>query len=166
MEGPSEEKQKLLRLKAEIEREIEQLNRLEQELIGLQEKINASEPSPYDIRAAGSILHDFYNGVEAIFRRIAHELNGGIPVGQDWHKQILIDMSLNIDGVRPSVISDELSARLHNYLGFRHVFRNVYGFLLDPERVKILSRELPKIVNLLREEIGRFINYLDTLVNV
>lgn len=50
-----EDKQKVLRLKAEIEREKEQLKRLEQELMGLQEKLHASEPSAYDIRAAGSI---------------------------------------------------------------------------------------------------------------
>ncbi len=78
---PSEEKQKILRLKAEIERETEQLRQLEQELNGLQGKVSIANPSPYDIRAAGSILHDFYNGVESIFRRIAHELNGGVAFG-------------------------------------------------------------------------------------
>lgn len=158
-----EDKQKVLRLKAEIEREKEQLKRLEQELMGLQDKLYAFEPSAYDIRAAGSILHDFYNGVETIFRRIAHELNGGLPSGHDWHKQLLIDMGLEIEGVRPAVISNELVTNLHSYLGFRHVFRNVYGFLLDIERVKTLVSQLPDISKELRKKIDCFITYLESL---
>lgn len=165
MELPSEEEQRILRLKAEVERETEQLKRLDRELVGLHEKLGSAELSAYDIRAAGSILHDFYNGVEAVFRRIAHELNGGLPVGQDWHKQLLIDMGLDIEGVRPAVISNKLAAKLHNYLGFRHVFRNIYGFFLDAERVKALAWELPEVSKALEKEISHFIIYLDTLLN-
>ena len=90
---------------------------------------------------------------------------GGLPSGMDWHKQLLIDMGLDIEDIRPPVISNELTAKLHNYLGFRHVFRNVYGFFLDTERVKALAQELPEVSKKMREEIDNFIKYLDILVH-
>ncbi len=35
-----------------------------------------------------------------------------------------------IKDTRPAVISEELAADLDEYLSFRHVFRNIYGFEL------------------------------------
>jgi hypothetical protein len=44
-------------------------------------------------------------------------------------------MSIELDGIRPAVISKELREQLDEYLRFRHVFRNVYGFNLDKARL-------------------------------
>ena len=79
------------RLAAEVEHEIERLEQLRQEL--------AAAPRSDDIltlRARGSILHDFYGGIERVFVRIAEELNGGVPQGERWHRQIVTDMTLEI----------------------------------------------------------------------
>ena len=57
------------RLAAEVESELSSLGALEAEL--------ASAPpgdDTYALRARGSILHDFYNGIERVFVRIAREL--------------------------------------------------------------------------------------------
>ncbi|MYK88601.1 MAG: hypothetical protein F4018_09830, partial [Acidobacteria bacterium] len=87
------------RLAAEIEHELARLEQLRKEL--------ATAPSADDtftLRARGSMLHDFYSGIERVFVRIAEELNGGVPQGEQWHRQIVTDMSLEIPGVRPAVI--------------------------------------------------------------
>ena len=62
------------RLAAEIEHELQGLDALRDELA-------AAPPSDdtFALRARGSVLHDFYGGVERIFVRIAEELNGGVP---------------------------------------------------------------------------------------
>lgn len=53
-------------LKADIDRELRNLERLLHELKDI--LVTTTEDSPIRVRAAGSVLHDFYTGVEKIFR--------------------------------------------------------------------------------------------------
>lgn len=163
MKLPTKEKQLIRRLQSEINQEISSLEALLRELKTLKPRLAQKEISNLDLRAAGSILHDFYNGVENIFRRVAQELNGGLPAGEDWHKQLLTDMSLDVKGVRPALVSEDLKLRLQRYLGFRHIFRNVYGFHLEQEQIKVMVKEFPRILSWLKREIAAFQKYLDKL---
>ena len=163
MKLPTKEKQLIRRLQSEINQEILSLEALLRELKTLKPRLAQKEISNLDLRAAGSILHDFYNGVENIFRRVAQELNGGLPAGEDWHKQLLTDMSLDVKGVRPPLVSEDLKLKLQKYLGFRHIFRNVYGFHLEQEQIKVMVKEFPRILSWLRREIAAFQEYLDKL---
>jgi len=163
MKLPSKEKQLIRRLQSEINQEISSLEALLRELKTLKPRLAQKEISNLDLRAAGSILHDFYNGVENIFRRVAQELNGGLPAGEDWHKQLLTDMSLDVKGVRPPLVSEALKLKLQKYLGFRHIFRNVYGFHLEQEQIKVMVKEFPRILSWLKREIAAFQKYLDKL---
>jgi len=160
---PTKEKQLIRRLQSEINQEILSLEALLRELETLKPRLAQKEISNLDLRAAGSILHDFYNGVENIFRRVAQELNGGLPAGEDWHKQLLTDMSLDVKGVRPPLVSEDLKLKLQKYLGFRHIFRDVYGFHLEQEQIKVMVKEFPRILSWLRREIAAFQEYLDKL---
>lgn len=163
MKLPTKEKQLIRRLQSEINQEILSLEALLRELETLKPRLAQKEISNLDLRAAGSILHDFYNGVENIFRRVAQELNGGLPAGEDWHKQLLTDMSLDVKGVRPPLVSEDLKLKLQKYLGFRHIFRNVYGFHVEQEQIKVMVKEFPRILSWLRREIAAFQEYLDKL---
>jgi hypothetical protein len=40
-------------------------------------------------RSRGSILHDFYNCCERVFKAIAVEVNGGYAESDQWHKALL-----------------------------------------------------------------------------
>lgn len=143
------------RLRAEIENELERLARLRRDAAGA-----PSTDDPYAIRARGSILHDLYNGIERIFERIADELDGGLPRGDAWHQQLLRSMTLEIRGVRPPVITPELEAALRDFLGFRHLFRNIYGGELDPERVAPLEERLPGVLNDFNTQICAFLDWM------
>lgn len=35
----------------------------------------------------------------------AEELNGGVPRSEQWHRQLLLDMTLDLPSVRPAVVS-------------------------------------------------------------
>ena len=107
------------RLAAEIDAELASLDALEQEFAN-----RPRQDDTYSLRACGSILHDFYNCVERILVRVAHEINGGVPQAGQWHQQLIEDMRLDIPEVRPAVIDPELAKTLGEYLRFRHVFRN------------------------------------------
>ena len=143
------------RLAAEIEHELERLVELQDEL--------ATAPhgdDTFTLRARGSILHDFHSGVERVFVRIAEELNGGVPQGEQWHRQIITDMSLEIPGVRPAVIEPALARELGEYLRFRHVFRNVYGSLLEAARMRPLEEKMPSVLAAFLTQIRAFLTWI------
>ena len=128
--------------------------------LGLLEEQSADAPQGEDtfsLRGRGSILHDFYNGVERVFVRIAEELNGGVPQGEHWHQQLVKDMSLKIPEVRPAVIDEKLARSLGDFRRFRHVFRNVYGFVLEDERIRPLEERLPAVLGEFRRQVEEFL---------
>jgi hypothetical protein len=114
----------------------------------------------YMLRARASILHDFYSAVERIFVRIAQELNGGVPGTERWHRDLLMDMSLELDSVRPALITRELHDLLVPFLGFRHLFRNVYGFAIDAERLALLDAQFDEAFRRFQQEMRRFLDWL------
>ena len=81
-------------------------------------------------------------------------MNGGLEETEQWHKAFLYRMTVPLEGVRPPVLSEELAAELDEYLAFRHVFRNIYGFELKGERIIRLSEKLPVVAGRLKDEIG------------
>ena len=114
----------------------------------------------YALRARGSILHDFYNGVERVFVRIAREVNGGVPRAEQWRRELVRNMALDIPAVRPAVIDADLAGTLEEYLRFRHVFRNVYGAVPSAERMSSLEIRMPAILEAFRNRIRSFLAWM------
>jgi hypothetical protein len=85
---------------AEIERELENLAELRREL-----KQVRGQDSIIFRRSTGSILHDFYNLAERIFRKVTTDINGGHEDSERWHKALLFKMTVPIKGVRPALLS-------------------------------------------------------------
>jgi len=65
-----------------------------------------------------------------IFSQIAIKIDQDLPAGEGWHIQLLKRMTIPIEGIRPQVIDEKLENDLEEYLRFRHLFRNIYGFEL------------------------------------
>ena len=143
------------RLAAEIEAELAGLDELEREMANAPQ-----QDDTYSLRARGSILHDFYNGIERIFVRIASELNGGVPQAEQWHRELVRNMTLDVPQVRPAVIDAAFAAGLGEYLRFRHVFRNVYGSVLEAQRMRPLERRLPATLAAFRERVQVFLSWM------
>ncbi|RPJ64365.1 MAG: hypothetical protein EHM23_00610 [Acidobacteria bacterium] len=147
-------------LASDIKRQLDSVDRLEREA---RELLESPGSGSVETRAAGSILHDFYTGVEKIFQRIAIELDGGLPAGPDWHSDLLLRMTIEIDERRPAVISEELAKKLAEYLRFRHVFRNLYGFELRWDLCRELLANLPPLLNDLRKQLKAFRDFLSAI---
>ena len=120
-------------------------------------------PSNYVVRAGGSILHDFYTGIEKIFESIAKEVDNRLPMGEEWHSELLHQMTLDIPGLRPQVITAKTEKKLREYLGFRHLFLKRYGFELDWQKLKKLLLGMSQIRPNLENEIGKFFEALNSL---
>jgi hypothetical protein len=108
-------------------------------------------------------LHGFYGGVERIFEDIARTVDRSIPGGPDWHHSLLLQMSADVVGVRPVVISNDTRYCLEEYRGFRHVVRNVYTFNLRASRLQELADALEMCFELVSGDLGIFADFLVSL---
>lgn len=150
------------RIISEIKEELSNLLKLRKEYQEFLKKYSSMDK--YLLRTKASFLADFYMGVERISKIIAEEINGGIPKGEDWHKRLLLDMSLNIGG-RPPVISKKLYGNLLKFLGFRHVVRQAYGFELDEKKLEELAAIFEPVLKEFISEVEKFCNFLRSQVN-
>lgn len=108
-------------------------------------------------------LHDFYTGLELIFSKIATSVDGNMPTGKEWHRDLLIQMSLELAQVRPPVISTLTVEALDEYRRFRHVVRNVYSFNLDAKRLEPLIKRSRPIFTQIQQELLSFADLLDQI---
>ncbi|MFH1951554.1 MAG: hypothetical protein ABIL06_08050 [Pseudomonadota bacterium] len=105
-------------------------------------------------------LHSFYHGVERIFEAFAKSIDRTVPSGDGWHKRLLVQMTEEIPGIRPAVISEETRTALDSYRTFRHLARNIYTFNLDAKRIRSLVENLPDTVEKVCKDISVFIAFL------
>jgi hypothetical protein len=145
-------------LQLTIKDELEKLRLLDKEKDGLLKR----KPSNYVLRAGGSILHDFYTGIEKIFEDIAKEIDRRMPAGEEWHSELLHQMTLDITGLRPPVISNGMDKKLREYLGFRHLFRKRYGFELDWVKMNRLLIRISQILSDLEKEFDTFFKIMNS----
>jgi hypothetical protein len=151
-------------LSGRIHAYLRELDKVVNRAIMLGNKAIQSEDDGYWDGAALN-LHSFSGGVEKIFEDIARTFDGSLPSGPDWHIGLLMQMSGDIEGRRPAIISDRLRDQLDEYRGFRHVVRNVYAFNFRPSRIKELTDNLPETYSLVKEEIHNFTHFLDQLTS-
>ena len=69
------------KLRKQINVERQQLNRLIDEHRPLLESCASSEPNAIELSALATFLHSFYSGIENSLKRIAIEIDGGVPSG-------------------------------------------------------------------------------------
>lgn len=119
-----------------------------------------SQPPESEIAWMGKLVHDFYNGVERIFERIAVRVDEDVPPGPHWHTDLLQRMEGTWGGRRPSVIDHALALQLLDYLRFRHAFRHTYGYELVWKNLQPLAAGIPQIFEELRLKLQTFLSSL------
>lgn len=107
-------------------------------------------------------LHGFYSGLERIFERVASTIDGNVPDGANWHQELLNQMSIEIPGSRPAVISPETVDMLQDYRGFRHIVRNVYTYHLNPDKMERLINNLDAVHEKVTAELTAFARFLQS----
>jgi len=148
-------------LVAEIKDEVLKLEILVQKLLSQKNRTGEEEVA----ESAALRLHNFYTGCERIFKLIASEVNGGVSHELDWHKRLLTQVALEIDSVRPAVISLQTRKDLEELLRFRHVVRNIYGFELEAKRIEDLINLATGVHRRFVKEIETFIDFLMAIYN-
>lgn len=149
----------------ELEAELSRLERLNEDIERIFDEAQNQEAF-LDVfyESLALKLHNFYTGCERIFQIIASELNGALPSDYDWHKRLLGRMSLEQEK-RPAVISQKTAKRLEEYLAFRHVVRNIYGYELEPRRIALLIEKSKSVFEQFQTEIRQFIVWLQNFAS-
>ena len=110
-------------------------------------------------------LHDFYTGLERVLRYIAAEVDGHLPAGGEWHRELLRQMATPLPRIRPAVFSKATIQHLDEYLRFRHVVRHIYASEFDPQRIEPLAEALTSDFAQVKGELAVFIDYLRGLAD-
>jgi len=112
---------------------------------------------------AGYYLHVLYGLFESLFTRIAATFGNQIADKAQWHSQLLRRMTLDVEGVRPHVISKETFECLEVLRRFRHLFRNAYVLRFDPERLAMAVQSALRLEQLYQRDLEAFLHFLDDL---
>lgn len=149
----------ILAIKVLVEDELTALERVTQKMAELLAQ-RAEPPTWVELRAVASLLHEFYNGVERIFERMAVGLDEGVPQGAYWHADLLAQMAAGREGKRPAVVDEPLRARLKDYFEFRHFFRHAYGYILEWDQLRWKAEALSDTFEMLRGQLRAFFESL------
>jgi hypothetical protein len=120
-----------------------------------------SSADDYYLDGVALNLHGFYGGLERIFELIAAVIDGAKPKGENWHQALLRQMTTDVPGLRPAVISQGTYSRLDDYRGFRHVVRNVYAYNFETAKLQKLVKDLPETLARARAELLAFASFLE-----
>ena len=122
---------------------------------------HGGEEADLYVDAAALNLHDFYSGLERVFRQIAAIVDHSVPSGGEWHRDLLQQMCIEIPGLRLAVLSPETCATLEEFMRFRHVVRNVYAYQLDGERIQKLVRDAGTVLGQITTELDQFAAFIE-----
>lgn len=141
--------------KAHYEMQKEQLRYLVSLYRPLMIQVVERTPSFHEMGSLASMLHSFYTGIENTLDRISREIDGHRLRSDMWHRELLDGMAAPTAN-RAAVITQETRGRLHEYLRFRHFYRNAYTFTLDWERMAPLVARAAETLERLEAELDAF----------
>ncbi|HOX04634.1 MAG TPA: antitoxin [Candidatus Paceibacterota bacterium] len=147
-------------LSAVIEHNLAQLQRLNGQLESLLPILDRPPCEYRDLAAIAYLLHNIYSAIENSFDQISRTFENHIVDTQRWHRELLDKMFLNIAGVRPAVLPDNLRSPLNDLRGFRHLFRHSYDFELDSNRLRDLTRRWSDLFPMLGDAFEKFRSWL------
>ena len=132
-------------LRERIEAELEQIERVLAEFP--QNRLYA-DLSVLELAGLSTLLHNFYNGIEAILKHVVQDRGLTVPEGPAWHRD-LVNLAVSNGLIAPST-----AEALKPYLAFRHFFVHAYAMDLQAERLEPLSEEVQDVFDLFKKDMA------------
>lgn len=139
------------RLREYCDAEFENIESVVAELFFLANQDKA-EYSTAELAAMATFLHNFYNGVENILKRILYAKGVALKNASTWHKDLLRTAHDN------GIISTDLYNTLSNYLSFRHFFVHAYSFTLRWEELRPLAMGQAEALKQVKAAVADFLS--------
>lgn len=148
MSAEKDRKGELRGLLLEMQADLEAIQKLKRTLQEIQkEEKPGRAPSTAGQLGMALCLHHLYTAIFELTK---------LMTSQSWHRELLRNMSLNVEGVRPVVISNELLSNIDEYRSFRHVIRRAYDYELDWSRLQPLTQNIFDAIRLFETEMSKF----------
>lgn len=145
-------------LKAEIEAQIKEIERL---FLEIEERKKGASRSKARLESLAYKLHNLYCAFEDLFKVVAGHFENQVEDIARFHKELLKRMSIRIEGVRPALLSEDAFKVLDELRAFRHFFRHAYSYELRYERLKPVIEAAAKLRGLYRKDIERFLREIE-----
>ena len=113
------------------------------------------------VTAAGSGVHNVYNGIEDILQTLAKDIDGSVPDGPSMHQDLLDQMAAGIAEVRDPLLTEEMHRNLSELKNFRHLVRHRYGIELDGAKV---MQNVDLVRRVFPDFVGAIVEFEDTLL--
>ena len=117
-----------------------------------------------DLIVVGYYLHNLYCAFESIFQHIAGIFGNQVSDQAGWHADLLRRMTLDIEGLRPRLLSEAAYESLDELRRFRHLFRSAYRMHLDADRLSLVYKKAQSLNQVYRVDMERFQAFLDDLL--
>lgn len=121
-----------------------------------------TETNKRDIRDAvllADILCNTYTCIETILFRISRVFENHLDADQ-WHKELLRKMRIDVPGIRKAVLSKESYQLLDELRRFRHFKRYYYDFDYDWSRLDYLRSIYERLLPIINNELDNYAEFL------
>lgn len=108
------------------------------------------------------LLENYYTCLETIFFRISQFFENDLQEEQ-WHRDLLDKMTLDIEGVRIAAVSEANYGRLLEILKFRHFKRYYFELEYDWDRLEFLKKKLLEAHPIVEKDLNRFVEFLRSI---
>ena len=111
---------------------------------------------PEETDSLGYQLHNLYGAFEQLFEEVARFFENRMDETR-YHADLLRRRQLDVQGVRPALLSEATALGLDDLRRFRHLFRHAYGTDLDSARVAELAAGASRIRCDVARDLERFL---------
>lgn len=155
-------KEKIIILKSEIRNDYKKLSNIFDKFETAYKRYLDSEEYSKLVESA-FYVSQLFSGFENVFKNVAKTFENNVE--QDyWHKSLLGRMCLDIQDIRPALISEESFKCLDELRAFRHYFRHAYDIELNKDKFKIVAEKVFSVRDIVFKDINSFLDFLDSLV--
>ena len=132
-------------LRERVEAELEQIERV---LAEFPQNRQYADLSVLELAGLSTLLHNFYNGIEAILKHVVQDQGLTVPDGPAWHRD-LVNLA-----VSNGLIASSTAEALKPYLAFRHFFVHAYAMDIQAERLEPLSEEVQDVFDMFKKDMA------------
>lgn len=159
----SPERIELAHLEAHIMKHLVLLSDTATEIkLALKEDLPKLGKTPRAAVMIAGLIENYYTCAETIFVRISQYFENHLPADR-WHRELLDRMRLEIQAMRPCVLSDAVFEDLLELMCFRHFKRYYFGTAYDWERIDALLIRVERLVVKLPAELQTFLCFIKAL---
>jgi hypothetical protein len=127
-----------------------------------EQEMDEKQPKRTDAIVIADILVNCYTCLETIFHRISQFFENNLRPDQ-WHRDLLEKMTLEVPGIRKAAISDKTYALLSELLKFRHFKRYYFELEYDWDKLDFLQKKFHQLQPEVAADLDAFLLFLDEL---